>query len=152
MRFDSRTITILGALTAYAIFLFFNYEEIAQFMASSDTLTALLTYLIFNPAYLFIIYSIWKRFANRRAWKRAIASILLIFSLDFLAIPRLLKTDPLTNGAVITTNIGSVIMRALETSVSHEVAYVMMYLVLPILGLVISIELLGITNFIREIR
>ena len=84
------------------------------------------------------------------AWKRVLASILSILSLDFLAVPRLTINDALTNGAAISTNIGAIVMRALETVVPHDVSYMLMYLVLPVIGFAISVELLGITNFIRE--
>lgn len=147
-----KTMVILGVFTAYALFTYFNYENIANYIATSNTLIALLVYIVFNPAYVLIIYGLWTRFAHRRAWKRLIAIIVGIFSLDFLAIPRLAITDQLTNGPAITTNIGSIVMRTLEHSFSHNFAYMLMYLILPIVGLAIAVELLGITNFIKEVR
>lgn len=147
-----KTLLVLGAFIAYALFVYFNYNEITNLIVTSSLGAALVIYIIFNPAYLFIMYSIWTRFGHRRAWKRIIAIVLGIFSLDFLAIPRLAITDSLTDGPAISANIGAIIMRALETSISHNAAYVMMYLILPIIGLALSVELLGITNFVREMK
>lgn len=152
-KISSKTLMVLGGFTAYALFMYFNYDRIAGFIGSSSLIVALIAYTIFNPAYMFVAYSVYTRFGKRRIWKRVIASTLVILSLDFLAVPRLGLNQPLTDGHAITTNIGSIVMKALETVViSHHVAYVLMYLILPIVGLAISVELLGITNFIKEVR
>ena len=150
--FTPKTLLILGAFIAYALFVFFKYDEIVNLVVTSSLGVALILYIVFNPAYLFIMYGIWTRFGHRRAWKRIIAIVVGIFSLDFLAIPRLIITDSLVDGAAVSTNIGAIIMRALETSLSHNVAYYAMYLILPILGLALSVELLGITNFVKEMK
>ena len=149
---SSKTLGILGGFTIYAIVIYAKYDSIAQFMSNSNLVIALITYIIFNPAYMFVMYSIYTRFIDKRAWKRVIASVLTVFSLDFLAVPRLSITDALTDGPAITTNIGSIVMKALEATFSHNISYVLMYVILPILGLAIAVELLGITNFIKEIK
>ena len=146
-----KTVYVIGGFILYSWFMYNNYEEIARFMGSqTNVLISIATYIIFNPAYLLIIYGIWNRFKGRVQWKRITASILSILSLDFLSLPRLAITDSLIDGPAITTNIGSVIMKALETFLPHNVSYLLMYLILPIIGLTIAVELLGITNFIRE--
>jgi len=150
IKLSTKTLIVIGGFAAYAVFLFFNYIAIAQFIADANIVLAIAAYILFNPVYLLIIYGFWTRFRHRMAWKRVIASILSILSLDFLAVPRLTIADSLTNGAAITTNIGSIVMRALETFVAHDVSYMLMYLILPIIMFAISVELLGITNFVKE--
>ena len=150
IKFTTKTLLVIGGFGAYALFLFFNYIQIAQFIADTNIILAIIGYILFNPVYLLLLYGIWNRFKNRMAWKRILASVISILSLDFLSIPRLTINDSLTNGAVISTNIGSIVMRALEIVVSHDISYMLMYLVLPVIGFAISVELLGITNFIRE--
>lgn len=153
MRFNflsTKAIIFIGIFVAYSYFMYVNYLSIAKFMGESDILTAMAAYILFNPAYLLIIYGVWSRFGHRMAWKRVVASVLSILSLDFLAVPRLAITDSLVNGAVVTTNIGSFVMRFLENFVPHELSYLLMYFILPVIGLTISVELLGITNFVRE--
>ena len=148
----SKTIMVLGGFTAYALFIYFNYNSIAEFIGNATLIVALISYIFFNPAYMFVAYSVYTRFIGRRVWKRVIASTLIIFSLDFLAVPRLGINQALTDGPAIMTNIGAIVMRAMETSMSHSFAYILMYLILPIVGLAISVELLGITNFIKEVK
>lgn len=150
MSLQAKTIAIIGGFVVYAYGTYANYDKIVEAIQNSNVLVAILLYILFNPAYLLIIYGIFRGYRHRRAWKRIIASIMVILSLDFLAVPRLHITDSLTNGAATTTNIGSIIMRALEIIFPHNMAYWMMYLLLPILGVLISIELLGISNFIKE--
>ncbi len=150
IKLSTKTLWVIGGFSAYAIFLFINYIRIAEFIAHTNIFLAVIAYILFNPVYLLIIYGIWNRFKSKMAWKRILASVISILSLDFLSIPRLTIDDALTNGAAITTNIGSIVMRALETIVSHDISYMLMYLILPIVGFAISVELLGITNFIRE--
>lgn len=151
MRLDKKTFTFLGIFTAYILWTYFNYEMITNIIQNSGVIGGILLYILFNPAYLLIIYGIYTRYKNRRAWKRVVASVLSILSLDFLAVPRIGITEPLIDGSAISTNIGSIIMRAIEsTGISHQFSYFIMYAILPFVGLMISVELLGLTNWIRE--
>ena len=149
-KLSPKAIAFIAGFTAYSMFMYYNYASIVNFMGQAGLIPALLAYVIFNPAYLLIIYGVWSRFGNRMAWKRVVASVISILSLDFLSVPRLAIGDALTDGAAISTNIGSIVMRFLETFIPHSLSYILMYLILPIIGLMIAVELLGITNFIRE--
>lgn len=149
---STKEILILSSFIAYTLFLFFNFQNISSYMANAPLYLALLVYVIFNPAYLLIIYGLWTRFKNRKPWKRIIAIVVGIFSLDFLAVPRLSMSDALTDGPAISSNIGSIVMKALETIFPHNVSYFLMYIVIPLAGLAIAVELLGITDFMKEMR
>ena len=150
LKLSAKTLIVIGIFSAYALLMFFNYIAIAQLIVDSNLIVALIIYIVFNPAYLLIIYGMWAKYRHRSSWKRILASILSVLSLDFLAVPRLSINDILTNGAAVSTNIGSIIMRTLETVFPHDVSYMIMYLILPIIGFAISVELLGITNFMKE--
>ena len=149
---NGKTFAILGGFSAYAIVSYIYYEDIIRTIATSGFLVGISIYFLLNPAYLLVIYGIFKKYSDRQLWKRVIASLITILSLDFLAFPRLSIDTPLIDGGGITSNIGSIMLRLLEQSIPHSVAYPLLYLVLPIVGLAISVELLGITNFIREVH
>lgn len=155
MRLDTKTIVVLGGWAAYVLFLFFYAEEISGMIASASVLFALLLYLLGNPIYLLTIYGVWQygKSKGRKEWKRVVASILIILGMDAATFPRLSLTDSLIDGISRTTNIGAIGMRFLEgLGLSHQVAFVTFYIIIPLIFVAMAVELLGITNFVKEVR
>lgn len=152
MKLDRRTIISLSAVLAYIIVTYMLQDSLATLIATSNILVSVVIYMLLQPVYLFFIYGVYKKFTHRKAWKRVMASLLVIISLDMLAFPRLGINEALVNGSATNGNIGSVIMRAIEIYFPHTYAHVAMYIILPLLGLTIALELLGISNFWKEVK
>jgi hypothetical protein len=152
MKLSSKTILILGGFILYAIFAYMNYQTIANFMSSTSLLAAWAVYIIFSPTYILVLYSIYTRFVSRGIIKRAIAAFLIVVSLDFLSFPRMGMSQSLVDGVAVTTNIETIVMKNLEFMFPHNVSYFMVYIIIPIVCLTIAVELLGITNFINELK
>ncbi len=154
MDVKTRTWVVLGVWSAYVVFWLIYAQRISEIIVASGLIVGIILYLLGNPAYLILIYSIYEygRKHGRTAWKNVVASVLMIIGFDMATLPRLAITDPLTNGTATSTNIGSIVMRGLEQVFPHNVSYYLLYLVLPIALIAMAVELLGITNFIKEVR
>jgi len=152
---NTKGMLIVSAWIIYVFIWFFNAESISLTIASSGIIVGVLLYLLGNPAYILLIYGVFNygKKKGRMIWKRVVASLLIVLGLDMVTLPRLSFTDPLTNGIATTTNIGSILMRWIESSfVPHSAAFISVYIILPIIFIAIALELLGVSDFIREVK
>jgi len=149
---DTRAAVIMVIWTIYVLFLYFYFETLAMHMQNANFFMAFLFYLTAQPIYVIFIYSIWQygKSRGRRVWKRILASVLIVLAGDAVALPRLLVNTPL-NGAEISSNIGAIALKGLAF-LPLRVAHIMWYVVIPILAVMISVELIGVTNFLREVK
>lgn len=149
-----RGIVVLVIWAVYVLFLLLYYESAVTIMANKNILVSSLLYIFYNPAYMLLMYSSYqltKKF-GKRAYKRVIGSITLIFALDLVAMPRFLMNEVLKNGAVSTTNFGSIVMTNLNKILPSEMSFYVFYIILPIALFVISMELFGVADFVKNIK
>lgn len=145
---------ILAVWIGYVVFLFVASEGLSRLIEASNAFIAVLVYLIGNPLYILTIFGIitHPRFASRKAWKKVMASLMVIIGADMVTFPRLSFTTPLTNGMATTTNIGAIFMRAMESiGFPHWLAFFFQYGLLPILLIWIAMEQLGVVDFVKQV-
>jgi len=150
----TKSIAIIVSFTVYLIFLIIFYPKAVELIVTSNILVSIVLYLIFNIAYsvlLFSAYTLSKRY-GKKAWKRAIGSVLLVASFAMIEMPRFVITSPLTNGYNTLSNMGAIVMSRLDVFLPHTISFYMFYMVIPLLFFICGLELVGIVNFIKKIK
>jgi len=151
---DKRTQSylILGAWVGYILILMFSYKSIIEIMVKQNVVVAFIIYLLFNPAYLLLLWSTYK-LSSRAGWKKILAGILLILSFDLVAMPRFLVQDKnLLGSAVSSSNFGSIIMTNLDKIFPHWISFGVFYIVLPIFFFMLAMELYGYVDFVKKFK
>lgn len=152
MNVKTKSYIILGGFTLYVIISMIYYPKLVNMIITSGFLTGVLIYILTNPAYLLLVYGII-RYAKGSKFKALLSSILLIFSLDMIASPRIMVNEILTTGSSTITNMGAIAIKAIANlGLPYKIAWFFYYAVFPILFFAVSMELLGVVDFIKKFR
>lgn len=148
MNIKTKSWLVLGGFIIYVLFTLLFIDDITRLVANSNAFVGILVYLLGNPAYVILIYYVVK-YSNRRIWKKTLASIFMIFSLDAVALPRIMLSSIPNDG----TNVAAIITKSLVNfGFNPTLAYYTFYLVLPIILFWTSMEWLGTVDFIKKMK
>lgn len=147
----TKAYAIVIGILAYFLLLYFYATQATKVIENSGLFMGILVYLIYQPAYLIILYYTHKVF-QRKVWKELLASLFLIFALDMVAMPRFLLSENIMNGAVSTQNIGSIVISRLDAFLPHSISHFSFYVVLPAFFIILSAWLLGIVKFKKQLE
>lgn len=133
-------------------YLWQNNDSVAQIIAN-DSLKGVFFYLISNISYVMIVAAIFLLNSQTGFIRNIIASFTFIFGIDILSYPRLLlSTGGLTTNVDILASSDALVMRhLLQAGIPYQMAFNFYYLILPIILLIVTIKLLGFTNFHKMI-
>ena len=147
-----KSLIILGAWSFYVIFSMIFYPQFIDKIAVSGFLVGITLYLLTNPTYLMLMFYIIKG-DTRSKFKATIASILIIFAFDMVASPRVMIEELLATGSSTIINMGGITMRAMMgLGFPATLAWYMYYMVLPIIFFGCALELLGIIDFVKNMK
>jgi len=138
----------------YVMITFLYYETFMATVAKSGFIFSTIIYLLLNPAYMIILYSSFKLSKNlgKRVYKRIIGSVLLVISLDMVSSPRFALDDILVNGVSTLGNMGAITINALDKIFPHYISFHLYYVILPIGLFIFAMELVGVANFIKDMK
>jgi len=141
---------ISAVWVAYVIFSFLYYPKLVAMMATTGLLVGMGVYLLTNPHYLLLMYYIiWQD--KKSKFKAVIASILIVFSLDVVASPRVQVEEIFTTGSATIMNLGTIVIKAMvEMGFNLRLAHYSYYIIFPIICFLLSLEILGIIDFIKK--
>ena len=139
---------------AYTAYLAYNGDEIAtSIKASGDTATGLFWYYISQPAYLFIVAGVvyFNRPNSLQAIKSFFAGILLVLAFDFVSFPHCVSQLSLPTDANSYLCSDTIMVKSLS-SLGLSTAWLLQYVLLPILFVLIALALLGHIEFFSKIK
>lgn len=133
-----------------SFYLWKNNDSIAQIIANDSTLGIFL-YILSNPAYLLLFFTILVVNQEAGFFKNLIASTMIIYSSDIISFPRLPPSGLPTTIDILASSDGLVIHKLLHIGLTYQVAWTFYYLILPI-GLTLgALAILGYTNFFKAL-
>jgi len=151
-----KSLIILGVWSAYVLFLLIFYKQAISIMATSNLFSSLFLYLFYNPAYILLLYSSYVMSARfgKNILKRILASVMLVISFDFVAMPRFsyYSDIALNLSASSVSNFGVIIVNNLDKFLPHIISFSLYYVVFPIVAFAISMELMGVIDFIKNMK
>jgi hypothetical protein len=154
MELNRKSLFILMVFFIYVCMEIILYNQAVQVISNSNLFLSIMVYIIFNPAYLLLLYSSYKlsQRYGKAIYKRAIGSVFLTLSFMMIEIPRLTITEPLKNGSATITNLGSIVISRLDLIFPHTVSYYLFYMIIPLIFFFFALENIGISNFINKMK
>ncbi|MEM2121996.1 MAG: hypothetical protein QXU20_05065, partial [Candidatus Woesearchaeota archaeon] len=128
---NGKTQTILIILSAYILFLAFNYER-TWALIEQGNFTGYVFYFLSQLQYILIIYFIFKT-STKNVLTKIIASILIILSIEFISYPHCVQKNSLEGGVVVCSDY--FIVRYIDKFIPHKITWYLYYIILPIIML-----------------
>lgn len=146
-RFSIGFLVFFIVLTVY---LYDNNDKIANTIAN-DGSTGIFWYFVSNPAYLLLLFSIFYFNREVEVWKNVVGSVMIIVASDIISYPRFLTSGMDKELALLASSDGLVIHRLLSYGFVYKTAFMVFYLILPIVLIIGALTILGITNFFHTV-
>lgn len=134
----------LGFWVAYVIITYIFYDRFAKMALSGGLLIGIFIFILTNPAYLALVYYVTKTSISKV--KAAIASILMALSFTIVSSPRDMLSNKILNLDTIILNYFT------KIGLNSNLSIFIYYVALPSLFGFLTLELLGYTEIIKQLK
>lgn len=135
---------------ALTIWIYFNNSYVEQTIVH-DGLNGVLFYILSNPAYILLFFSIIHYNQEMGIIKNIIGGFALVLALDIVSYPRLPQgTMPLDVSSLASSD-ALLVGKIMSFGVSYNYSWTFYYLILPIILIIVALQILGIHNFYQQI-
>ena len=135
-----------------AWYLYSHNDSLAQ-MIIGGGIQGTLIYLFSNPSNVLLVFGIvyFNNTVDTNVFKNVLGGIFIVLAADILNFSRFSPSGISTDQALLASPDGIWITKFLEWGFSYQNAYVVYYVILPILLVLGALALLGINNFFKNI-
>ena len=131
-------------------YLYSNNDSVASIIAN-DGFQGIFWYIVSNPAYILLFISIYALNTEAGFWSNTIGSFFILYASDIISYPRLSPVAMPLNNPILASSDTLFITQLTQWGLSYTNSWTFYYLVLPILLIIASLQILGITNFTRTL-
>ena len=148
---DKKTFSIgfIVFFVVLTIYLYNNNDRIAAIISNGSA--GFLWYFLSNPAYVLLLLSISYFNQDVTLWRNFLGSFMIIIAADIVSYPRFLTSGIGAEIALLASSDGIIIKTLISYGFIYETAFMIYYLVLPIILIISALALLGIHNFFNII-
>ena len=147
---DKKTFSI-GFVIAFVILSIYTYknnDQISSTIANGGS-TGILWYFLTNPAYVLILFSVFYFNSDNLVWRNVLGSFMIIIAADIVSYPRFLTSGIGNEAALLASSDGIIMKRLLSEGFAYNTAFMIYYLILPIVLIIGALAILGIHNFFK---
>ena len=139
-----------AAFIALTVYIYFNNSYVEQTIVN-DGLKGVLFYILSNPAYVLLFFSIMHYNQEIGILKNVIGGFVLVLALDIVSFPRLSQVTFPVDVSSLASSDALLVGKIMSFGVSYSYAWTFYYLVVPIVLIIASLQILGIHNFYQQI-
>ena len=139
-----------AAFIVLTIYTYLNNSYVEQTI-TRDGLQGVLFYIITNPAYILLFFSIIHHNQEMGIIKNIIGGFILVLALDIVSYPKLPQASFPLDLSSLASSDALLVGKIMSFGISYSYAWTFFYLILPIILIITSLQILGIHNFYQQI-